>query len=99
MIATPRPLAMLPLDAGAGEGRFCQPALSAAALQTFDAAFVAGEMAQAKIHRVHFEVGGDLVDETFAGETARDVAGGAQVARAQWNRFGKMPVDVMGRIS
>ncbi len=32
----------------------------------------------------------------FAGETARDVAGRAQIARAQGNRLGKMPVDQLG---
>ena len=57
--------------------RLCRRRLSRHSI----AAFVAGQMMQAEFDRIDFQIRGDFVDQRFAGETARDVAGRAQIAR------------------
>ncbi len=57
-------------------------------VQSVDAALVVGKITQAKLHRIDFLIGGDLIDEALAAEATRDVARGAQVASAQWRFFG-----------
>ena len=66
-------------------------------LQTFARAFVFAQMAQAKLHRIGFQVGGDFVEHALGGEAARDVAGSAQLAGAQRMRFGETPIDKIGK--
>ena len=63
--------------------------------QTFRRALIGRQMIQAKFDRIDFKIGSDLVEKSLTGETARYVARGAQIARAQGDRLGKMPVDVM----
>ena len=65
-------------------------------IQAFGGSFVGGEVILSKLYRIDFQIRRYLVEETFAGETTRRIARGPQIAGAQWDRLGKMPVDVMG---
>ena len=64
-----------------GRGSFLPLGLLHDRGQGVSAALVRAEVTHAKLHRIDALIGGDLIDERFAGETARDVAGRAQVCR------------------
>ena len=51
--------------------------------ENFGNPFVAGEVAQPELHRIHAQIRGDFVHRGFAGEDARQISRRAKIAGSQ----------------
>src|SRR5215471_17383738 len=92
-------------DRDAAAGCFCSrrtggggwPFLPASLLhyrhQCVYAALILAEIAHSELNRIDSLICGDLIDERFARETARDVARGAQITCAKRRLIGLHPGD------
>ena len=81
--ATPLPEALSPVEGGAGDTVIGPAGFLGGGDENIGNPFVAGEVAQPELHRIHVQIRSDFIDRGFAREDAGQVSRRAKVAGSQ----------------